>query len=154
MHEIRRISCISQMSQGPMVLFFLYIQPELKRPPCNIRPKATFCGYGSTFYLSIKTTWIHKLKYCLALNNRKPGGTSWELGSTFLIWLINIYRKMSQNENNMRQYISLKDVILNIFGLVLRGLVDVSLCSETTCHVRPLFYGRRGGLTQQVLLYI
>ena len=52
----------------------------------------------------------------------------------------------------MRQYedMSLKDVIQNSFDLVLRELLGVCLCSETTCHVRPLLCGRRGGFTLMV----
>ena len=46
----------------------------------------------------------------------------------------------------MRQYMSLKYVIQNIFGLLLRELLDVSLYSKITSHVRPLFFSRRGGL--------
>ena len=53
---------------------------------------------------------------------------------------------MSQNEKKIKQYTPLKDIVTNSFGLLLRELLDVTLCSETTCHVRPLFCGRRGGL--------
>ena len=48
--------------------------------------------------------------------------------------VVTIYGEISQNEKKVRQYMSLKDVIQNNFGLVLRELLDVSLYSETTCQ--------------------
>ena len=68
--------------------------------------------------------------------------------------MVTIHGKMSQNEKKMREYKSLKDVLQNSFGLVLRELLDVSLYLETTHNVRPLFCGRISGLRGQVLLYI
>ena len=66
---------------------------------------------------------------------------------------VNIHGKISQNEKKMRPYFTLKDIILNSFSFILKGLLDVSLCSETTCHVRLFFCGRRGGIRRKVLLY-
>ena len=57
--------------------------------------------------------------------------------------MVTIHGKISQKE---KKYMLLKHVIQNNFGLVLRELMEVSLYSETTCHVRPLFCGRMGGL--------
>ena len=59
--------------------------------------------------------------------------------------MVTIHGKTSKNEKEMGQYMSSKDVIQNSFGLVLREHLDVSLCSENTCYVRPLFCGRRDG---------
>ena len=60
--------------------------------------------------------------------------------------MVTIHGKISQKEKKIRQYMLLKHVIQNTFGLVLRELMEVSLYSETTCHVRPLFCGRKDGL--------
>ena len=53
-------------------------------------------------------------------------GTSWIRIKHFNV--VPICGKISQNEKKMRQYVSLKDVIQNIFGLL-----------RATCHARPLF---------------
>ena len=36
--------------------------------------------------------------------------------------------KISQNEKKIRQYTPLKDTVLSSFGLLLRELLDMSLC--------------------------
>ena len=42
---------------------------------------------------------------------------------------------------------TIKDVIQNTHDLIPKELFDVTLYSETTYRVKPLFYGRRGGFT-------
>ena len=60
--------------------------------------------------------------------------------------VVTIHDKISQNQKKMGQYMPLKDIILNTLGSVLSELLDGSICSEETCHVRPLFCGKRVSL--------
>ena len=65
-----------------------------------------------------------------------------------------IHGKRSQNEKKMRQYVSLKDVIQNSFGLACRELWDVSLYSDTTCRVRLLWQKKWPQATGFTVLYL